>query len=64
MGVGQAEEVKALVDVTKQLVAKLEKDERSKSLGQESRLSLQDLRSELRSLATTLQRFAANGLQT
>lgn len=55
--VGQTEEVTAMVEVTKQLVARLEKEERSKVPSTEGRLTLQDLRSELRSLATTLQRF-------
>eukprot|EP00884_Botryococcus_braunii_P019448 jgi/Botrbrau1/6187/Bobra.0344s0027.1 len=51
----QTEEVAAMVDVTKQLVARLEKEERGKAP------SLQELRAELRSLANTLQSSGRSG---
>lgn len=54
----QTEEVKAMVEVTKQLVTRLEKEERGRGQAAEPRLTLQDLRSELRSLATSMQRPA------
>lgn len=44
--------MRALVEVSKQLVARLDKEDRSRAL------TLQDLRSELRSAVTTMQRSA------